>query len=77
MVLLTPSVTLVVNFDSSNNGDEDEQRVSVYRGSAHVCVKDSIFQPSSAIIIKTIIIIMYYNTVSKRVVLWARPCGVL
>jgi hypothetical protein len=47
MVSLTPSVTLVVNFDGRNDID-DEKSSSFYRGSAHVCLKDSIFQPSNA-----------------------------
>jgi len=48
VVSLIQSVTLVVNFDGSTNNDEDENRVSFYRGSVHVCVKDSIFQSSNA-----------------------------
>ncbi len=48
MVSLTPSVTLVVDFDGRNDMDEEKKMVSFYRGSAHVCIKDSIFQPSNA-----------------------------
>jgi hypothetical protein len=47
VVSLTPSVTLVVNFDGRND-IVDEKLSSFYRGSAHVCLKDSIFQPSNA-----------------------------
>ncbi len=45
---LTPSVTLVVDFDGRNDIDEEKKMVSFYRGSAHVSLKDSIFQPSNA-----------------------------
>ncbi len=44
---LTPSVTLVVDFDGRNNLDEEVQLASFYRGRAHVCLKDSIFQSSN------------------------------
>jgi len=43
VVSLTPSVTLVVDFGGRNNLDEEDQMVSLYRGCAHVCLKDSIF----------------------------------
>jgi hypothetical protein len=37
-----------MNLNGSNIIDEDENRVSFYRGYAHVCMKDSIlFQPSN------------------------------
>ena len=48
MVSLRPSVTLVVDFDGRNNLDEEVQLLSFYRGRAHVCLKDYIFQPSNA-----------------------------
>ena len=48
MVSLTPSVTLVVDFDGRNDMDEEKKMISFYRGSAHVSLKDSIFQPSNA-----------------------------
>ena len=48
VVSLTPSVTLVVDFDGDENIGEEERLVSLYRGNAHVCLKDSIFQPSNA-----------------------------
>ena len=44
MVSLTPSVTLLVDFDGDIN--EQDTELSFYRGTAHVCLKDSIFQPS-------------------------------
>jgi hypothetical protein len=47
VVSLTPSVTLVVDFDGDENIGEEEILVSFYRGNAHVCLKDSIYQPSN------------------------------
>ncbi len=46
MVLLTPSVTVVVNFDGRND-IVDEELSNFYRGFAHVCLKDSVFQLSN------------------------------
>ena len=48
MVSITPSVILVVDFDGNENIDEGERLASFYRGNAHVCLEDSIFQPSNA-----------------------------
>ena len=45
IVSLTPSVTLLVDFDGL---DDEETMKSFYRGTTHVCLKDSIFQPSNA-----------------------------
>ena len=46
VVSLTPSVTLCVEFDGTD--DTDPRGKSFYKGTAHVCLKDSIFQPSHA-----------------------------
>lgn len=46
VVSLTPSVTLFVDFDGTNG--TDPRGSSFYKGRAHVCLKDSIFQPSNA-----------------------------
>ena len=46
IVSLTPSVTLFVDFDGTD--DTDPRGGSFYRGTAHVCLKDAIFQPSTA-----------------------------
>ena len=43
VVSLTPSVTLLVDFDGI-----DTSASSFYRGQAYVSLKDSIFQPSTA-----------------------------
>ena len=48
MVSLSPSVTLVVDFDGRNNLDEEDQLVRCYNGRALGYVKDSIFQASNA-----------------------------
>jgi len=47
VVSLTPNVTMVVNFDGRND-IIDEKLSNFYRGSAHFCLKDSIFHPSNA-----------------------------
>jgi hypothetical protein len=46
VVSLTPSVTLLVDFDGSQ--EEEDGLKGFYGGQAHVCLKDSIFQPSNA-----------------------------
>ena len=46
VVSLTPSVTLVVDFDGTES--RDLGLTSFYKGQAHVCLKDAIFQPSHA-----------------------------
>jgi len=48
VIALTPSVTLVVDFDGDENIAEEKRILSFYRGNAHVCLKDSIFQLSNA-----------------------------
>ena len=47
VVSLTPSVTLMVEFDSVDE-ECDVASASFYQGQAHVCLKDSIFQASTA-----------------------------
>jgi len=47
VVALTPSVIMVINFDG-RNVIVDEKLSNFYRGFAHVCLKNSIFQPSNA-----------------------------
>jgi len=47
VVSLTPRVSLVVDFDGGENIGEEERLASFYRGNAHVCLKDSIFQSSN------------------------------
>ena len=41
VVSLTPSVTLLVDFDGSQ--EEEDGLKGFYGGQAHVCLKDSIF----------------------------------
>ena len=48
VVSLTPSVALVVDLNWRDNLDEEEKLVNLYKGRAHVYLKESIFQPSNA-----------------------------
>ncbi len=43
VVSLTPSVTLIVDFDGRSDMDEEKRMIGFYRGFAYVSVKDSIF----------------------------------
>lgn len=46
IVSLTTNVTLLVDFDGTH--EDDDCLTSFYKGHAHVCLKDAIFQPSTA-----------------------------